>query len=127
MEEELKVELTCKAERLEETIDKIISVHPYEEPVIQVLPLYMTGIKRTTNDDNWCQLRFDDNLNIVAERIHREMSLEAKKAAAIKSIKLQAKEKIKEVKILYATNPQLKQAAALEKEQKKAACPSPSS
>lgn len=78
VEEELKVELTCKAERLEETIDKIISVRPYEEPVIQVLPLYMTGIKRTTNDDNWCQLRFDDNLNIVAERIHREMSQEEK-------------------------------------------------
>lgn len=56
----------------------------------------------------------------ISAKITRK-SLEAKKAAAIKSIKLQAKEKIKEVKILYATNPQLKQAAALEKEQKKAA------
>lgn len=43
-EPELKVEVCCKAERLEETMQAIKAVHPYEEPVINVIPLYKTGI-----------------------------------------------------------------------------------
>ena len=44
MEPELKAEVTCRTERLEETLDAIKKVHPYEEPVINVIPLYMTGM-----------------------------------------------------------------------------------
>ena len=44
MEPELKAEVTCRTERLEETLAAIKKVHPYEEPVITVIPLYMTGM-----------------------------------------------------------------------------------
>ena len=43
-EPELKVEVTCRRERLEETIRAIKAVHPYEEPVINVIPLLRTGL-----------------------------------------------------------------------------------
>lgn len=43
-EPELKVEVCCKAERLQETKAVIKKVHPYEEPVINVIPLYGTGL-----------------------------------------------------------------------------------
>ena len=43
-EPELKAEVTCRTERLEETLAAIKKVHPYEEPVINVIPLYMTGM-----------------------------------------------------------------------------------
>lgn len=43
-EEELKVEVTVTGERLEETIAAIKAVHPYEEPVINVIELYRTGM-----------------------------------------------------------------------------------
>ena len=43
-EPELKVEVTCRRERLEETLAAVKAVHPYEEPVINVIPLYQTGI-----------------------------------------------------------------------------------
>lgn len=43
-EPELKVEVTVKAEKLEETVRAVKTVHPYEEPVINVIPLYMVGI-----------------------------------------------------------------------------------
>ena len=43
-EPELKVEVTVKAEKLEETVAAIKAVHPYEEPVINVIPLFMVGI-----------------------------------------------------------------------------------
>lgn len=43
-EEELKVEVTVKGERLDETIEAVKAVHPYEEPVINVIELYRTGI-----------------------------------------------------------------------------------
>lgn len=36
-EEELKVEVTVKGERLEETLAAVKAVHPYEEPVINVI------------------------------------------------------------------------------------------
>ena len=43
-EEELKVEVTVKGDRLDETIEAIKAVHPYEEPVINVIELLRTGI-----------------------------------------------------------------------------------
>lgn len=43
-EEELKVEVTVKSEKIQETIDTIKAVHPYEEPVINVIPLWEVGI-----------------------------------------------------------------------------------
>lgn len=43
-ETELKVEVTIKAENLSETISEIKKVHPYDEPVINVLPLFQVGI-----------------------------------------------------------------------------------
>jgi hypothetical protein len=43
-EEELKVEVTVKGRRLDETIAAIKEVHPYEEPVINVIELYRTGL-----------------------------------------------------------------------------------
>jgi hypothetical protein len=42
-ESELKVEVTCRRERMEETVEAVKRVHPYEEPVIQVIPLYRTS------------------------------------------------------------------------------------
>ena len=43
-EPELKVEVTIKAENLEKTISAIKTVHPYEEPVINAIPLLEVGI-----------------------------------------------------------------------------------
>lgn len=43
-EEELKVEVTVTGSRLDETIVAIKEVHPYEEPVINVIELYRTGL-----------------------------------------------------------------------------------
>lgn len=43
-ESELKVEVTCLREKLEETLAAVKEVHPYEEPVINVIPLYQVGI-----------------------------------------------------------------------------------
>ena len=43
-EPELKAEVTCRAERLKEPLAAIKNIHPYEEPVINVIPLYMTGM-----------------------------------------------------------------------------------
>ncbi|EEQ57448.1 hypothetical protein CBFG_01158 [Clostridiales bacterium 1_7_47FAA] len=43
-EPEMKVEVTCPAEKVKETLRAIKNVHPYEEPVINVIPLYMTGM-----------------------------------------------------------------------------------
>ena len=42
--EELKVEVTVRGDRLDETIDAVKAVHPYEEPVINVIELYKTGL-----------------------------------------------------------------------------------
>jgi hypothetical protein len=41
---EYKVEVICLKEKVDETIRAIKSVHPYEVPVINVIPLYKTGI-----------------------------------------------------------------------------------
>ena len=43
-EEELKVEVTVREDRLDETIMAIKAVHPYEEPVINAIELYRTGL-----------------------------------------------------------------------------------
>ena len=37
--EEYKVEVRCSAEKLVQTIEAIKAIHPYEEPVINVIPL----------------------------------------------------------------------------------------
>ncbi len=41
--EEVKVEVCCKGEFLERTLEAVKAAHPYEEPVINVLPLAGTG------------------------------------------------------------------------------------
>ncbi|MGN0485396.1 MAG: cytochrome C biogenesis protein [Lachnospiraceae bacterium] len=43
-EPEYKVEVCCKIEKLAETKAAIKAVHPYEEPVINVIPLLDTGL-----------------------------------------------------------------------------------
>lgn len=43
-EPELKVEVICLTNRLDETIMAVKNVHPYEEPVINAIPLYRTGM-----------------------------------------------------------------------------------
>lgn len=42
-EPELKVEVTCRTERANETVEAVKRVHPYEEPVINVIPLWRTS------------------------------------------------------------------------------------
>ena len=41
---EVKVEVCCRGERLGETLAAVKAAHPYEEPVINVLPLAGTGL-----------------------------------------------------------------------------------
>ncbi len=43
-EPELKVEVTIRAEKIDETIRAIKAVHPYEEPVINAIPLLAAGL-----------------------------------------------------------------------------------
>ena len=38
------MEVTCRVERLEATVAAVKAVHPYEEPVINVIPLIQVGI-----------------------------------------------------------------------------------
>ena len=40
---ELKVVVTCPTERVDAVVEAVKRVHPYEEPVINVLPLYRTS------------------------------------------------------------------------------------
>lgn len=42
-EPELKVEVTCRTEQVDKTVEAVKKVHPYEEPVINVIPLYRTS------------------------------------------------------------------------------------
>ena len=42
-EPELKVEVTCRTENADRTVEAVKAVHPYEEPVINVIPLYRTS------------------------------------------------------------------------------------
>lgn len=41
---ELKVEVTCRTEQVDRAIAAVRRIHPYEEPVINVIPLYRTGL-----------------------------------------------------------------------------------
>ena len=41
---ELKIEVTVTEPCLMRTLKAVKAVHPYEEPVINVIPLYMTGL-----------------------------------------------------------------------------------
>ena len=43
IEPELKVEVTILADRFVETMEAIKRIHPYEEPVINAIPLWGTG------------------------------------------------------------------------------------
>ena len=43
-EPELKVEVTIRTEKLKETVAAIKQVHPYEEPVINAIPLIGIGL-----------------------------------------------------------------------------------
>jgi len=43
-EPELKVEVACLRDRVDETLAAVRAVHPYEEPVINVIPLWRTGL-----------------------------------------------------------------------------------
>ena len=42
-EPELKVEAVCRTELADEAVKAIKAVHPYEEPIINVIPLYRTS------------------------------------------------------------------------------------
>ena len=42
-ESELKVEVTVRADRVDKTIAAVKRVHPYEEPVINAIPLWRTS------------------------------------------------------------------------------------
>ncbi|WP_110462719.1 cytochrome C biogenesis protein [Ruminiclostridium sufflavum] len=42
-ETELKVEVTCLSEKADITIEAVKKIHPYEVPVINVIPLYRTS------------------------------------------------------------------------------------
>ena len=41
---EYKVDVTIRAAQLDETLAAVRAVHPYEEPVINVIPLYAVGL-----------------------------------------------------------------------------------
>ena len=43
-EPELKVEVTCKIDEVDKIIAAIKAIHPYEEPVINAIPLLRTGL-----------------------------------------------------------------------------------
>lgn len=42
-EPELKVEVTCRTEQVDGTVEAVKKIHPYEEPVINVIPLWRTS------------------------------------------------------------------------------------
>lgn len=43
-EPELKVEVTCPTEKVDQVLAAVTRAHPYEEPVINAIPLYRVGI-----------------------------------------------------------------------------------
>ena len=51
---ELKVEVTCRAEQAEAAIAAIKAAHPYEEPVINALPLLATGLQTSVEKEEKC-------------------------------------------------------------------------
>lgn len=44
VEPEYKIEATCFAEQVDAAVASIKAAHPYEEPVINVIPLLCTGL-----------------------------------------------------------------------------------
>ena len=44
-EPELKVEAVCPASRVDEALNAIRQIHPYEEPAINVIPLWGIGLQ----------------------------------------------------------------------------------
>ncbi|MBR1437546.1 MAG: hypothetical protein IJ587_03315 [Synergistaceae bacterium] len=42
--EEIKAEVTCRIEEADGVIEAVKKIHPYEEPVINVIPLIRTGL-----------------------------------------------------------------------------------
>lgn len=44
-EPELKVEVTCPTEKVDQVLAAVKRAHPYEEPVINVIPLAATGLE----------------------------------------------------------------------------------
>lgn len=42
--QEYKLEAVCRTEKVDETLRVVKAAHPYEEPVINVIPLYRTGL-----------------------------------------------------------------------------------
>jgi hypothetical protein len=43
-EAEMKVEATCRVEQLDAVVAAVKAAHPYEEPVINAIPLLRTGL-----------------------------------------------------------------------------------
>ena len=43
-EEEIKAEVTCKISEIDRIIKAVKAIHPYEEPVINVIALLRTGL-----------------------------------------------------------------------------------
>ena len=43
-EEEIKAEVTCRVSEIDGVIEAVKAIHPYEEPVINVIPLLRTGL-----------------------------------------------------------------------------------
>ena len=50
-EPELKVEVTCLLARVDATVEAVKRVHPYEGPVINVIPLYRTSFAPSGSAD----------------------------------------------------------------------------
>jgi len=75
---EIKIEVTVKAEKLDITMEKIIEAHPYEEPVVNVIPLEKIALDYLKKEEIYHQLRFDEHFNIYAESVSREMTQKEK-------------------------------------------------
>ena len=43
-EQEIKAEVTCQVSDVESIIEAVKKIHPYEEPVINAIPLMRTGL-----------------------------------------------------------------------------------
>jgi hypothetical protein len=48
--DEVKVEFICRAERAGEAVKLIRSLHPYEEPLIMIIPLWNDKVEGSTID-----------------------------------------------------------------------------
>lgn len=43
-EDEIKAEVTCRLDEADRVVEAVKKIHPYEEPVINVIPLIRTGL-----------------------------------------------------------------------------------